>query len=75
MKQDDVSIGKVYAVKVSGKVCPVRVNDVVMVGADGRRRWVCTNLATKREVYVRGAVRFRYEVQRNLENPERYDRV
>ncbi len=57
MKKAQIEIGKVYAVKVSGKIAPVKV-----VGVSAYGGWDCENMQTKREVRVRGAARFREQL-------------
>jgi hypothetical protein len=57
MKGKEIKIGAIYAVKVSGKLCRVRVNGPSPYGG-----WDCRNLETNRPVHVRGAGRFRYEL-------------
>jgi len=58
MKSKDLTIGGVYAVKVSGRICPVRIDSVSTYGG-----WTCKNLRTERGVHVRGAARFRYPLE------------
>jgi hypothetical protein len=60
MKGKEIKIGAIYAVKVSGKLCRVRVNGPSPYGG-----WDCRNLDTNRPVHVRGAGRFRYELDEN----------
>jgi len=55
MKQAQIEIGTVYAVRVSGKTRPVQVNGVSRFGG-----WDCTNLRTRRNIRVRGSQRFRW---------------
>ena len=57
MKKAEITIGKVYAVKVSGKIAPVKVKNESPYGG-----WDCENMQTKRDVRVRGAARFREEL-------------
>jgi len=61
MKKDEVSIGGVYAVKVSGKVVPVRVTGESPYGG-----WDAVNTKTRRSVRVRSAARLR----RRLDRPD-----
>lgn len=68
MKTKEIVIGKVYAVKVSGKIAPVRIlsentssynprtNRETHGGFAGR------NEITGREVHIRGAARVRFEM-------------
>ena len=58
MKGKDVEVGKVYVVKVSGLLAPVRVKGVSPYGG-----WDCVNERTGRAIRVRGAARFRAEVR------------
>lgn len=57
MLKADIKIGKVYAAKVSGSISPVRIDS-----ESHYKGWVGTNLATKREVRIRGAARLRFEI-------------
>lgn len=54
MKKADVQIGEVYAVKVSGKVAPVVIDEVCPDGG-----WFGTNEETHRRVTIKGAQRLR----------------
>lgn len=56
MKKSDVEVGKVYVVKVSGKLSPVRLDYESPYGG-----WVGTNLNTGRDVRVKTAARLRRE--------------
>jgi hypothetical protein len=70
MKRDEVKIGNVYAVKVSGNIQPVRLSRVVMIekrklhGFPGWTQafggWIGRNEITDREVRVRSAAKLRY---------------
>jgi hypothetical protein len=62
MKQRDVVLGQVYAVKVSGNVQRVRV-----VAESPYGGWVGRNLRTGREVRIRTAAKLRYLVQQTTE--------
>lgn len=73
MKRDDVKIGSVYAVKVSGTVQPVRITGErpERVGTRGCRDsgchavhdgWYGKNMLTGREVRIKSATRLRYEM-------------
>ena len=62
MKKDEVEVGKVYAVKVSGAIRPVRITGVSPYGG-----WDATNLTTKRDVRIRSAQKLRYELETNPE--------
>ncbi|MFO7956308.1 MAG: winged helix-turn-helix domain-containing protein [Candidatus Brocadiia bacterium] len=54
MKQADVEIGEVYAVKVSGNICPVVIDEEHPNGG-----WVGTNQETNRQVRIKTAGRLR----------------
>lgn len=56
MKKQDVKLGHVYAVKVSGKVVPVLIKREALTGG-----WFGVNQKTKREVRIRSAARLRYD--------------
>lgn len=57
MRKEQVEIGKVYAVKVSGNIAPVKLTGESRFGGyDGM------NLKTKRYVRIRSAARLRYEM-------------
>ena len=62
MKKSDVVLGQVYAVKVSGRIQPVRVVSESTYGG-----WVGRNLQTGREVRIRSAARLRYTVRQATE--------
>lgn len=68
MKKQEIQIGKVYLVKVSGVLAQCRVDAEKerrmgpLSGQQHRTAWVCTNLKTKRQITVRSAQRFRKEV-------------
>jgi hypothetical protein len=50
MKQDDVVIGGVYRVRVSGRMARVRIDSFYASVMPGRkRRWIGTNLETGRK--------------------------
>lgn len=66
MKQDQVALGAVYAVKVSGRVQPVRITQALerpVYRANNftghRSAWRGINLTTGREVYIRSAAKLR----------------
>lgn len=74
MKKNEVKLGNVYAVKVSGKVVPVRIDQEYERA--GRRiaysndrasatAWKGTNLYTSREVHIRSAAKLRFEMERD----------
>ncbi len=54
MKKADVQIGELYAVKVSGKVAPVVIDEAHPNGG-----WVGTNQETNRQVRIKSAQRLR----------------
>jgi hypothetical protein len=54
MKKQDVQIGSTYSAKVSGVLAKVRITRESPYGG-----WHGTNLATGREVRIRGAARLR----------------
>lgn len=57
MKKADISIGKVYVAKISGKLADVRLDRECEYGG-----WYATNLFTDREVRIRSAAKLRREV-------------
>ena len=57
MKKNAITIGGVYAAKVSGKVVPIRITGESPYGG-----WDAVNTQTKRAVRVRTAARLRREV-------------
>lgn len=59
MKAKDVQAGKVYVVKVSGKLAPVRITGTKDTGK--RIQYVGVNLNTNRAINIRSAARLRYE--------------
>ena len=66
MLKANVSIGKVYIAKVSGKLCRVRLErERNFSGLGGHRvnhGWFATNLETGREIVIRTAAKLRREV-------------
>jgi len=54
MKKDNVKVGQVYAVKVSGNVVPVRLDKVSPHGG-----WLGTNMTTRKEVRIKSSQRLR----------------
>jgi len=60
MKTKDVQLGKVYLVKVSDVLHPVRLDKESPYGG-----WNGTNLSTKRDVRIHSAQRLRCELERN----------
>lgn len=63
MKKSEVEIGETYIAKVSGKLTAVRIYRESPYGG-----WCGTNVATGREVHIRGAQRLRRKFH-NLKNP------
>ena len=59
MKKSQVTIGGVYAAKVSGKVVPIRITGESPYGG-----WDAVNTQTKRTVRIRGAGRLRRRLDR-----------
>jgi hypothetical protein len=59
MKQHDVVLGDVYAVKVSGSIQPVK-----LVAESFHGDWVGRNLRTGREVRIRTAAKLRCALKR-----------
>ena len=59
MKKNEITIGGMYAAKVSGKVVPVRIT-----GASPYGGWDAVNEQTKRSVRVRSAARLRRRLDR-----------
>jgi hypothetical protein len=75
MKKQDVTLNKIYAVKVSGKIAPVQlVREVEVRTLIGRQAfgpprtigggWYGLNLITKRETRIQTAAKLRYELRR-----------
>lgn len=58
MKKNEITIGGVYAAKVSGKVVPVRITGESPYGG-----WDAVNTQTKRAIRVRSAARLRRPVR------------
>ena len=58
MKNNQVSIGKIYAVKVSGMITPVKLESDSPYGG-----WNGVNLRTGRDVRIRTAAKLRYELE------------
>lgn len=65
MTKKQLRRGGLYAVKVSGAVAPVRLMHGYCDDGSpaGGAPWTCQNLKTGRRVTVRGAARFRYELE------------
>ncbi len=66
MKAHQIQVGKRYAVKVSGKVVPCRV-DAIMEQTSWKGRscktYRCTNTVTGREITVKSPLKFRFSVE------------
>ena len=64
MKAAEIQVGQVYAVKVSGRVVPVKVLDMYERWAGDRVRnvWSCRNEVTGRVIEVKSAQKFRHPV-------------
>jgi len=58
MKKNEITIGGVYAAKVSGKVVPVLIKGESPYGG-----WDAVNTQTKRAIRVRSAARLRRPVR------------
>lgn len=58
MKKAQVQIGKTYAAKVSGQICPVRLVAERIQGG-----WYGKNLRTGKAIIVKTAARLRWQVQ------------
>lgn len=73
MKQKDVQVGKVYAVRVSGNLSPVRLvrerestykaNRYASTGRLSHGGWDAVNLKTGRKVHIASAARLRFELE------------
>lgn len=62
MKKDEVKVGAVYAVKVSGRVQAVMVTNVCRFGG-----WYGTNVTTKRDIRIKSAAKLRYELMQSFD--------
>ena len=62
MKKCDVVLGQVYAVKVSGRIQPVRVIAESPYGG-----WLGRNEQTGREIRIRSAAKLRARLEKNGE--------
>ena len=58
MRKHDVTLNQVYAVKVSGRVQPVR-----LVAENPNGGWVGRNEQTGRAIRIRSAAKLRYPVK------------
>lgn len=59
MRKAEVSVGKVYAAKISNQLAPVRLDGESPYGG-----WSATNLATKRQVRIKSAAKLRFELEK-----------
>lgn len=59
MKANEIEFGQTYAVKVSGKICPVRIR-AATTPLSGRRHWIGINERTGREIVIKSPQRIRY---------------
>jgi hypothetical protein len=59
VKRDDVVLGQVYAVKVSGRIQPVRLVSESPYGG-----WVGKNEATGRQIRIRTAAKLRARLEK-----------
>jgi hypothetical protein len=64
MKMRDLVLGQVYAVKVSGRLQPVR-----LVAESAHGGWIGRNLQIGREVRIRSAAWLRFPVQQAPKTP------
>jgi hypothetical protein len=69
MKKKDVVIGRIYFVKVSGKIVPVKLTAESPHGG-----WIGVNTKTGREVRIKTAGRLRAEFRRQWSS-DRIDRT
>ncbi len=72
MKMNEVRVGKVYAMKVSGDIVPVKITGEKWSG-DKHTGWVGTNTKTNRGVRIKSAQRLRGEVGGGGGKQERQD--
>ena len=59
MKRRDVTLGQVYAVKVSGRIQPVR-----LIAESPHGGWVGRNEQTGREIRIRSAAKLRARLEK-----------
>lgn len=64
MKKAEIEVGKVYIMKVSGKLVPVRISSVCIYGG-----WNGVNTITKREVRIKSAAKLRREAEPKTKAP------
>ena len=70
MKKKQIEVGKIYAMKVSGKVVPVKVVGIRTVsGFNGRDKtiYACVNQKTGRDCKAQSASKFRHEIKPKTE--------
>jgi hypothetical protein len=60
MKKEDVIIGRVYAMKVSGKLSPVEIK-----GTSTYTGWIGVNLRTEHTVLIHSARKLQFELEKN----------
>ena len=58
MKKNEITIGGIYAAKVSGKVVPVKITGESPYGG-----WDAVNTQTRRAVRIRSAARLRRPIR------------
>ncbi len=58
MKKHEITIGGVYAAKVSGRIVPVKITGESPYGG-----WRTVNMQTQRAIRVRSAARLRRELK------------
>jgi hypothetical protein len=63
MKKANVQVGGIYAARVSGKICRVRINSPAYITKSTWRSWHATNLDTGRRVFIHSAARLRRRVE------------
>jgi hypothetical protein len=66
MKQRDMVLGQVYAVKVSGRIQPVR-----LLAASPYGGWLGRNEQTGREIRIRSAAKLRARLEKHGERWQR----
>lgn len=58
--KDDVVIGNIYLVKVSGREVPVQIRRNIQAGGKQQRLWwLGVNLKTNREITIKSAAKLR----------------
>ena len=71
MKAAHIAVGGDYTCKVSGRVVPVRVLEILeqlTLAGRSRTTYRCRNLVTSREINVRSCQRFRMAAQHDPES-------